>query len=281
MYTPALVKDYMYVFEFAFPQGLVPKVMLGRAKDAAGEPLKVEQEERTVYVRSAKRYKTLMEAQQAMEGTVRNLNLLGVFFGYGIRSFRAYANLASAPSPPKFLTAVLQPLPELDLGLSIRALNKLEPIAQKHRTAAKLFDDSFFLEDGAVALVLRTTGLEVLSPRQRSSDKLLDAIQTTISYLRGTDLEKALVIRLTNALGREKHLSITESVRSHMARIVPEAPDAVIKEIYNTRSKIVHGQSIDREQVFRAAENASWLLRYTILRELGFRMTEPHFILSR
>lgn len=269
----------MFSFRFKLPPTLEANLRDHDIMSGDREPLVVSQDKYAIHVRSANRFETEEQARTSMLKVLHGLNFLGLFLGYGIGDFRFSAGDDRRPGPVEDLRIVaILGHEELNIERAVQMLNRVPAeIPERYRTAAKLFDDSYFVEQRAVALVLRTTGLEVLSPPRRMPPEIVEGIEQAIGHLKQLDLPAAVMDRLTGALGQRKNQSISEAVREHISSVVPEAPGDVIKSIYETRSKIVHGQQVDRTKVFEDSENAATLLRYTVLRELGFTMPEPSF----
>ena len=263
----------LFSFGFKLPPGFRVKFSDHQIQAGNGEVLAVSGDDHAIRFISLSRFPTRGEAQSALEVTIQGLSILGVLIGYGIADFQSFAGDEDAPGPLQgfWLTQQLDGS-ELGLERAIRLLNSHPSIAEKYRLAAEMFDNSCFVQDQAVAVVLRTTGLEILTTREPVGQDCLDAIGGLVTCLGDFAVDDSVKDILRNALMREKKESISRAVQRHVLSIVPEADAETIREIYAVRSKIVHGERVDSRRVSDAAKNAKTALRLTILHELGFSM---------
>jgi len=268
----------MFSFRFRLPPRLRANIPDHVIKGGDGEPLAVSQDDYAIHVRSINRYSKQGEAQAALEKVLRGTSVLGVILGYGIADFRSSAGDERAPGTVENLSVTVE-LDDGDVPLerALQLVNQLPEVPHTHRHAAEMYDDSCLVEDSAVALVLRTTGLEMLSSRQLAAQEVIDAIDKLQEHLKELNLDDLVRKQLSDSLYREKRESISKAVQRHVRSIVPEADGKTIKRIYQARSKIVHGEQVDKLRVSKDAENAKTLLRWTILRELGSDMPAPKF----
>ena len=268
----------MFSFRFRLPPTYKVTVAKGQIQAGNGEALAVSSDKYAVHFSSISRFATLEEAQAALDVTVKGLGFLGVLLGYGIADFRSSAGDERAPSPLEgFGAVVLLDSDRLEIERAIQLLNARPSNSERYNRAAEMFDGSCFVQDDAVAVVLRTTGLEILSTRQPVGEDYIYAIDRLIKCLGDFDVNDPVKARLRNALGREKRESISRAVQRHVLSILPEVNVEIVRDLYAVRSNIVHGEPVDGRRVYRAASDAKTLLRFSILRGLGFSTPTVQF----
>jgi uncharacterized protein (UPF0147 family) len=270
---------FIYEIRFKFPPQLCPRLDVAAIKDHSNAILQVRQDSHSVRLRSETRFEDRSDAERALACTMRGLELLGPALGIGIRDFGSGVVAEDAPAAPSGFTLIVEPDWKPPLEHCVQVLNKLPQVPDNFRTASALFDDSCCVEDRSVAALLRVIGIEVLCPTQQSPPEVLAAICELIGHLdqqQSWPEEVRTVVRL--ALNRARSISIREAVRRQIAEHVPEAKSKAVNEIYDVRSDIAHGRSVDRNILRRASHNAQEVLRCLILRGLGLRLSQINIL---